>query len=248
MKKILYSISLLVLMSTGSLVQAQENNLTLPNANETQQKKIIGLPVDASVDNNDAEKMSNDAQKNLDQLIGNATQNEVVNTDAKLEIQRQTEIIAAKLELAKKAKELWVTLHGEQEAESQKKVQELQQQVNDLQEQLKSSNAKLATDSEQSGISNNDPLPVVSSILGAGGKVKAKILVPYVGEMDAYQGMQINDSLKVVSISETGVKVSKNGKIYQLAFGNSVPRERQINALNQLNINPANIAAVTNSN
>lgn len=70
---------------------------------------------------------------------------------------------------------------------------------------------------------NDLPLPKVVSIMGGESSLKAMLLVPYVGEMQARVGTTLPGDRRVVKISSTGVNVSdpKLG-VVTLGYGDSV--------------------------
>lgn len=72
----------------------------------------------------------------------------------------------------------------------------------------------------------NAPKPLVASIHGSGGSLRAVVLVPYVGQFTVRAGTQLPDGMRVVSVSDNGVEVAKNGKRFPLAFGTVVPGMR----------------------
>ena len=71
---------------------------------------------------------------------------------------------------------------------------------------------------------DNAPKPLVASVHGSGGSLRAVVLVPYVGQFTVRAGSSLPGGMKVVSISDAGVTVSKDGKRIPLAFGTEVPR------------------------
>ena len=81
---------------------------------------------------------------------------------------------------------------------------------------------------------DNAPKPLVASVHGSGGSLRAVVLVPYVGQFTVRQGSGLPGGLKVVSISEAGVTVVKDGKRIPLAFGTEVPRIQPASAVGGL--------------
>ena len=74
-----------------------------------------------------------------------------------------------------------------------------------------------------------DPDPVVAEITGAAGSIKAKILIPYMGEVIARPGETLPNGQKIVGMSGAGVKVQKaDGTSVTLGFGTEVPRTRPL--------------------
>lgn len=77
----------------------------------------------------------------------------------------------------------------------------------------------------------NAPKPLVASVHGSGGSLRAVVLVPYVGQFTVRPGSSLPGGMKVVSISDAGVTVSKDGKRIPLAFGTEVPRIQPVSAV-----------------
>ncbi|MGU3404491.1 type IV pilus biogenesis protein PilP [Methylobacterium brachiatum] len=77
----------------------------------------------------------------------------------------------------------------------------------------------------------NAPKPLVASVHGSGGSLRAVVLVPYVGQFTVRQGSSLPGGMKVVSISDAGVTVSKDGRRIPLAFGTEVPRIQPVSAV-----------------
>ncbi len=78
---------------------------------------------------------------------------------------------------------------------------------------------------------DNAPKPLVASVHGSGGSLRAVVLVPYVGQFTVRSGSGLPGGLKVVSVSDAGVVVSKDGKRFPLAFGTEVPRVQPASAV-----------------
>lgn len=72
----------------------------------------------------------------------------------------------------------------------------------------------------------NAPKPMVASIHGSGGSLRAVVLVPYVGQFTVRSGSQLPEGMRVVSVTDGGVVVVKDGKRFPLAFGTVVPGMR----------------------
>lgn len=77
----------------------------------------------------------------------------------------------------------------------------------------------------------NAPKPLVASVHGSGGSLRAVVLVPYVGQFTVRPGSSLPGGMKVVSISDAGVTVSKDGRRIPLAFGTEVPRIQPVSAV-----------------
>lgn len=78
---------------------------------------------------------------------------------------------------------------------------------------------------------DNAPKPLVASVHGSGGSLRAVVLVPYVGQFTVRSGSGLPGGMKVVSVSDSGVVVVKDGKRFPLAFGTEVPRVQPASAL-----------------
>lgn len=72
----------------------------------------------------------------------------------------------------------------------------------------------------------NAPKPLVASIHGSGGSLRAIVLVPYVGQFTVRSGTKLPEGMRVVSVTDNGVEVVKGGKRFPLAFGTVVPGMR----------------------
>lgn len=72
----------------------------------------------------------------------------------------------------------------------------------------------------------NAPKPLVASIHGSAGALRAVVLVPYAGQFTVRSGSQLPEGMRVVSVTDSGVVVVKDGKRFPLAFGTVVPGVR----------------------
>lgn len=72
----------------------------------------------------------------------------------------------------------------------------------------------------------NAPKPLVASIHGSAGALRAVVLVPYAGQFTVRSGSQLPEGMRVVSVTDNGVVVVKDGKRFPLAFGTVVPGVR----------------------
>lgn len=77
---------------------------------------------------------------------------------------------------------------------------------------------------------DNAPKPLVASVHGSGGSLRAVVLVPYVGQFTVRSGSGLPGGMRVVSVSDAGVVVVKDGKRFPLAFGTEVPRVQPASA------------------
>lgn len=78
---------------------------------------------------------------------------------------------------------------------------------------------------------DNAPKPLVASVHGSGGTLRAVVLVPYVGQFTVRSGSGLPGGMRVVSVSDNGVVVVKDGKRFPLAFGTEVPRIQPASAV-----------------
>lgn len=252
--KFIATVALAAVLGVGPAV-AQEINLPAPSASAgapstlqdmindgadkpVQNVKEQGLPEGATV--GDAQErnkaLAAEAGRKLDALIGTQLGDKRESNDAATMAARQRQLMEMQyqLDLAKVSKELWKTLNGEETA-NENKIKELEAKLSELNAQNEALKTRASALAAASPLGNADPDPVVAAISGAGGKMEAKILVPYVGEIYARVGDTLPNGQKVTSISPSGVKVWRNDIEKVLAFGTSVPRTRPVR-----NIVPAN--------
>jgi type IV pilus biogenesis protein PilP len=81
---------------------------------------------------------------------------------------------------------------------------------------------------------SEQPLPVVYEIMGAGGRpLRAKLLIPYVGEITARVGTTLPGKRNVLRIDADGVVVNDpTAGPVRLAFGQAVPLRSTVAATN----------------
>ncbi len=201
------------------------------NAQQVPTVKDKGLPDGATV--GDAEErnkaLAAEASRKLDALIGTTLSDKRENNDQNTLATRNRHLqdMQYQLDLAKVSKELWKTLNGEN-SESEGKIKELETKISDLNAQNEALKNRASALAAGGAGGASDPDPVVVAIEGAGGKVEARILVPYAGEVYAHKGDTLPSGQKVVSISQSGVIVEKDNVKKSLAFGTSVPRNRPV--------------------
>lgn len=215
---------------------AQDGGLLLPDAEE-QVKPLVTLPQGASIDGaqEKVRTMATEAGRSLEDLIGSAvtpsTAAEVGEIAAR---KRRIMVLQDQLEEAKLAKELWIELNGEQDNEANS------EEVDRLYAEKAALEAELIRLQDAQNGPATDPDPVVAEITGAAGSMRAKVLVPYMGEFMVERGTTLPNGMKVTAISKTGVVVNTEaGARKTLAFGTSVPRAR-------MNVQPAQSAGSNN--
>lgn len=190
------------------------------------------LPKGASLDDasNKLTKLSTEGAKSLQSLVGGALGDADTKATVNSMSKDKSDIITLqnKVELAKLAKELYKTVNGDedktkQELESVKSERDgLNLQIKALTEQLANANKQI----QKSLSSEQNPSAVVASIIGVGGQLTAKVLVPGYGAATVKPGDVLANGQKVVSITPTSVTVAKDGHKEKLGFGTSVPNAR----------------------
>jgi len=166
--------------------------------------------------------MAAQAGRSLDELIGGAvtprTAAEIGEMAAR---QRRIQMLEDQLKEAKLARELWEELNGDEDTNASKEeIERLHAEKASLEAEL------IRLSSQQAQTQVRDPDPVVAEITGAAGSMRAKVLVPYMGEFLVEPGSSLPNGMKVEGISKAGVKVTKDGTSRTLAFGTAVPRVR----------------------
>lgn len=212
--------------------------LALPAANsQPQQKSVedqvdIKLPEGATISDADQKVRSLAAQnaKSLDALAGSAADMTRTNNDVDTMAKRKIKLMEldSQIDMAKRAKELWKILNGD-DTTKQNQIKDLEAQVSKLKSENEKLTKKVESDSAAIQAQLPDPDPVVASISGAAGDNHAEILVPYMGKYNARVGSILPNGQKVVSISASGVTVSKDGATKILSFGTAVPSVRPNN-------------------
>jgi hypothetical protein len=195
-----------------------------------QQPSAAVLPPDASLGeaNERVKAMASEADQLLDRLVDGALSNEAGKTTVEemgasdIRIQH----LEKKLEEAKLVAEYWETVSGK-DHRADEKIKTLETEKADMQSELTRLREQVSKAAVERRRTMDDPDPVVAEITGAAGSIKAKILIPYVGEVIARPGQTLANGQKVTSISASGVKVQKaDGSSVVLSFGTSVPKTR----------------------
>jgi polyhydroxyalkanoate synthesis regulator phasin len=196
------------------------------------QAPAAALPPDASLGeaNERVKAMSSEADQMLDRLVDGALTNEAGKTTVEEMSASDLRImhIEKKLQEAKLVAEYWETVSGK-DHRADEKIKALEAEKADMQNELtrlREQASKLAVERRRV---TADPDPVVAEITGAAGSIKAKILIPYMGEVIARPGDTLPNGQKITGISATGVKILKaDGSSAVLGFGTSVPRSRPL--------------------
>jgi len=203
------------LPDAGGLPQASPGQTIAPPP------AAVALPEGATIDGSreKIQTIAREAEKSLEDLIGSSviprTEAEVGEMAAR---KRRIMMLEDQLKEARLAKELWLELHGEQEENSDelKRLEEENAELEAKLEQLRTAPVSLSS----------EPDPVVAEIVGSSGKLQARILVPFAGEIRASAGTVLPNGMTVSSISGSGVRVTKDGTTKILPFGTSVPKYR----------------------
>mgnify|MGYP001499116931 CR=1 FL=1 len=237
--------ALLSTVATGAVAQ----ELTLPAANSAEQviqqnldpqetgqglgtvAAPIELPKNASLgDANERVKaMAAEANERLDRLVDGALSNEAGKSTVEEMSSSQLRImqLEKKLEEAKLVAEYWETVNGK-DHRAEEKIKDLELEKSDMQRELSRLREMVSKHAAERSKATPDPDPVVAEITGAAGSFRAKILIPYMGEVkDATAGETLPNGQKITSISGRGVKVTRaDGSTVMLGFGTEVPLAR----------------------
>lgn len=236
----------LLLSSAAAVAVAQE--MPAPPALDTTQRAVlanqnpegangsvpaapsIALPADASLGeaNERVKAMSSEADQLLDRLVDGALSNEAGKTTVEEMSGSNIRImqLEKKLAEAKLVAEYWETVSGK-DHRADEKIKGLEEEKAEMLSELTRLREQVSKNAAERRKVQADPDPVVAEITGAAGSVKAKILIPYMGEMIARTGDVLPNGQKVTGISNTGVKVQrKDGSAALLGFGTSVPSTR----------------------
>jgi type IV pilus biogenesis protein PilP len=197
-----------------------------------QRPAAAALPSDASLGeaSERVKAMSSEADQLLDRLVDGALSNEAGKTTVEEMNASNIRImqLEKKLEEAKLVAEYWETVSGK-DHRADEKIKTLEAEKADMQSELTRLREQASKDAVNRRKIMADPDPVVAEITGAAGSIKAKILIPYMGEVIARTGETLPNGQKITSISGTGVKVQKaDGTSVVLGFGTSVPKTRPL--------------------
>lgn len=201
-------------------VQGSQPSLVLPGAG--QQPAIAPLPsgLTAGEVGKTARDLSAEASDLLKEFsVGEMTPAEATDVEELARQKREIQRLEGELRKVELNAEIYKILNPKQ-AENDARVEDLENEVERLQAEL------TAAETAPIIIEQKDPPPVVAEVLGAAGRMEAKILVPYMGEVIARHGTVLPNGMKVTSITSTGVRVKDGDETLSLAFGTSVPAAR----------------------
>jgi Type IV pilus biogenesis. len=188
------------------------------------------LPADASLGeaSERVKAMASEADALLDRLVDGALSNEAGKTTVD-EMSASTVRIMQlekKLAEAKLVAEYWETVSGK-DHRADEKIKALEAEKADMMSELARLRQQVSKDASERRRITADPDPVVAEITGAAGSIKAKILIPYMGEVIARPGDTLPNGQKITGMSVSGVKVLRaDGSSALLGFGTSVPKTR----------------------
>lgn len=190
----------------------------------------VSIPADASLGESNArvKALATEADQGLDRLVEGAIANEgaKVNVDEMEQSKNRKMLLEQKLEEAKVAVEYWETVNGK-DHRADEKIKGLEAEKTALEKELSELRQQLSKAVTEKKSVPTDPDPVVADITGAAGAVKAKILIPYMGEITAKRGDVLPNGQKVISVSASGVTVARpDGTPVVLGFGKTVPAVR----------------------
>lgn len=231
------ALAVLLASSFMTVAQAQDAGVQLapPDANQQMPGALqpaqpeFKLPAGASVGDaqDKIKKLSAEGAQSLKALQGNAVSNEreMNDVESRSKDLREIQSLTMQVEKAKLAKDLYQIINGDEDKNKEEletvknERDELSIQVKSLEDQLIATNKQLQSEV----VKPKDPNPVVVSVVGSGGNLSAKVLVPYYGEATVRKGDVLANGQTVSSITSNGVTVSRDGKTEKLAFGTSVP-------------------------
>lgn len=191
---------------------------------------VAPLPIDVTLGeaNERVKAMSSEADQALDAIVGDALSSDrgsqTVEDLAK--VGDRILLLEKKLEEAKLAVDLRETVLGKDQR-ADEKIKDLETEKADMLAELTKLREQVSKQAMETRRTGSDPDPVVAEITGAAGSVKAKILIPYLGEVMATVGDVLPNGQKIASISTDGVKVRRtDGSLVTLGFGTQVPSTR----------------------
>lgn len=205
------------------------------------QPAVKGLPAGATLSDADqrVRAMAAEASRDLDELAAGALSDARENNDVATKATRSNQIMDLdhQIAIAKKSKELWTILNGE-ESEKEGQIKELEAKVSSLtaEKDALAKRAEAASIIARNTIANPAPDPVVSSVMGSAGNARAEVLIPYTGKFTVKVGDILPNGQKVISIGSTGVTVAKGGERKVLSFGDSVPSVRPVGNASQMTV------------
>lgn len=194
----------------------------------------LSIPADASLGESNArvKALASEADQGLDRLVEGAITSEgnKANVDETAKSKERLMLLEQKLAEAKVAVEYWETVNGK-DHRADEKIKALEAEKSGMEKELSDLRQQLSKAVTERKAIPTDPDPVVADITGAAGSVKAKILIPYMGEISAKRGDVLPNGQKVISITSSGVTVARqDGTPVVLGFGKTVPAVRPVSA------------------
>jgi type IV pilus biogenesis protein PilP len=237
-KSVNLAAALAVLLCSTTSAFAQDAALKLRDGKQPGDPVVavpeLSIPADASLGESNArvKALATEADQGLDRLVEGAITSEgnKANVDETAKSKERVMLLQQKLEEAKVAVEYWETVNGK-DHRADEKIKSLEAEKTGMEKELSDLRQQLSKAVTQRRSGPTDPDPVVADITGAAGSVKAKILIPYMGEISAKRGDILPNGQRVVSISSSGVTVARqDGTPVVLGFGKSVPAVRPVSA------------------
>lgn len=194
----------------------------------------LSIPAGASLGESNArvKALATEADQGLDRLVEGAISNESskATVDETAQSNERLMLLQQKLAEAKVAVEYWETVNGK-DHRADEKIKALEAEKTGMEKELSELRQQLTRSVTDKRGAPSDPDPVVADITGAAGSIKAKILIPYMGEINAKRGDLLPNGQKVVSVTSNGVTVARqDGTPVMLGFGKTVPAVRPVSA------------------
>ena len=202
-----------------------ENATLGMGGNKTKAPSLPGPSESMAVDHNAVMQKENNmisqADARVAQVINGNNKNTTDSNEGELKeiarIQEQIQLLDAKQALADRAVKYWATVNNSQ---PDKPATPTPAAVTTTTPQAPTN--KNNSDAGFASVEQQLPFPKIVSIIG-GGRLKATLLVPYVGEVEAHIGTVLPGNRQVTSITTDGVQINdpKIGSV-SLGFGDSV--------------------------
>lgn len=237
-----------VLLSTVAVLpaSAQEaaplNAVEMRNGQEAEnQRRVVApempsvaLPEDASLGEANArvKALASEADEGLDRLVEGALSSEQGKTAVSdwAASNDRIMLLDSKVREAELAVKYWETVKGK-DHRAEEKIKDLETVNADMDKELKALREQVSRAVTEKKSVAVDPDPVVAEITGAAGTMRAKVLIPYMGEVMASRGDTLPNGQKITKISAQGVTVIRiDGSSALLGFGNTVAKTRPLSA------------------
>lgn len=210
-------------------IQAQQNQRAATPA-----VPDITLPAGATLGeaNERVKAMASEADQGLDRLVEGALSSEEnkTTTDDLARSSDRIMLLTKKVEEAELAVKYWETVNGK-DHRADEKIKVLETEKEDMDRELKALREQISRSVVEKKAAPVDPDPVVAEITGSAGSMRAKILIPYMGEIMASRGEVLPNGQKITQISGQGVTVTRiDGSSTRLGFGTSVAKSRPMPA------------------